>query len=461
MDHRNNDLAVRPSVVPLPGRAAGSGSMTVIGLLLIGGWLHGVLARLAWSWSDSADHDLAQALGVSPMELMIAAIAALGLYRGGGTGRLGLPALGFVLLLLVPSSLAAHGALVLFGVWVSSGTTGQTRASALLFAGLGACGLWGVLDQQLVGDWPLRVDAMLTQGLLQFVIPGVERVGNVVGVAGGHKIVILVGCSTAHGLPLVVLALAALSLRAGKLPPRFGRAALGLAALYATVNLLRLTFLGVSDEFYRLGHGPYGEMLFDALVISMPLVMGRRLTRDMPPRDPTAAGAAPAGRVWARVLLGVLAVGLAVKAARIAEPPLESREERAQSAVVAFLASQGWHPAGRQGVTLDGATTVRFFSRPGCAATLAVALAPRAPEAASMLRLALGGEVRWLDGGVLYQEPPLARQAWRVTLAAAVARLGGPRDRVMPILGIAPPPGEPGVCSPPQVEAWKALAALP
>ena len=452
MNQFNNDSA---------GRGTGQGHLTVTGLLLIGGWLHGLAAGLAWSWRDSVDSDLAQAFGVSPMELLIAAIAALGLYRGGGTERLGPPALGFVLLLLVPSSLAAHGALILFGLWVAIGTTGQTRASALLFAGLGACGLWGALDEQIMGDWPLRADAALTQGLLQTVMPGIERIGNVVGVAGGHRIVILVGCSTAYGLPLVLLGLTALSLRDGRLPPRFGRAALGLAALYAAANLLRLSFLGVSDESYRLGHGPYGEMLFDALVICMPLTVAARLTREMPAGDPPAARAAPAGRVWAAALLGLLVVGLGVKLARVAEPPLQPREVRAQNAVVAFLAGQGWQPVGRQGVTLDGATTIQTFARPGCAAALAVALAPRAPEAASMLHLALGNEMRWLEAGVLYREPPLARQAWRVTLAAAIARLGGPRDRVMPILGIAPAPGEAGACAPPAAEAWTALAALP
>ena len=95
--------ATAPAAGALPGR------LSVTGLLLIGGWLHGVAARLAWTWRDSADNDLAQAFGVSPMELLIAAIAAIGLYRGAAAERLGLPALGFVLLLLVPSSLAAHG----------------------------------------------------------------------------------------------------------------------------------------------------------------------------------------------------------------------------------------------------------------------------------------------------------------------------------------------------------------
>nr|WP_294511530.1 hypothetical protein [uncultured Rhodopila sp.] len=440
---------------PLPGR------LTVTALLLIGGWLHGIAAGLAWSLRDSADSDLAQAFGVSPMELMIAGIAAIGLYRGGATERLGLPALGFVLLLLVPSSLAAHGSLVLFALWVAAGTGGQMRSSALLFAGLGAYGLWGVLDEQIAGDWPLRADAILTQNLLHAVLPGIERVGNVLGVPGGHRIVILAGCSTAYGLPLVLLALAALSLRDGRLPPRFGRAALGLAVLYTAANLLRLCFLAVSAEFYRIGHGPYGEMVFDALVIAMPLVIAGRLTHGMTIPDPVTVRAVPAGRLWASALLGLLLIGLGIKAARIAEQPMQPREKQAQVAVLAFLADRGWQPARRQGLTLDGANMIQYFSRSGCPGALAVALAPRAPEAASMLRLALGGDMRWLEAGVLYQDPPIGRQAWRVTLAAAIARLGGPRDRVMPILAIAPAPGGQGACAPPGADAWTALAALP
>jgi hypothetical protein len=439
----------------LPGR------LNVTGLLLIGGWLHGVAARLAWSWRDSPDDDLVQALGVSPLELMIAGIAALGLSRAASAERLGLPAFGFVLLLLVPSSLAAHGSLILFALWVAAGTTGETRSSALLFAALGACGLWSVFYEQIGGDWPLRADAILTQGLLQTVLPGVERVGNVLGMPGGHRIVILAGCSTAYGLPLVLLGLAALSLRDGRLPPRFGRAALGLTALYASANQLRLTFLAISGEFYRIGHGPYGEMLFDALVIAMPLAIAGRLTRGMTACEAMRARAAPAGRIRASVLLGLLVVGLGIKAARIAEPPVQPREVQAQAAVVAFLAAHEWHLAGQRGLTLNDATSIEYFSRPGCPAALAVGVAQRAPEAASMLRLALGGDLRWLEGGELYPEPPLRRQTLRVTLAAAIARLGGPRDRVMPLLAIAPAPGGSGACAPPDAEAWTMLAVLP
>ena len=424
-----------------PGGGILPGRLTVTGLLLIGGWLHGVAASVAWAWRDNADNDLMQALGVSPLELMIAGIAAIGLYRGAPAERLGLPAFGFVLLLLVPSSLAAHGSLVLFALWVAAGTAGETRSSALLFAGLGACGLWDVLYERIAGDWPLRADAILTRELLRTVLPGVERVGNVLGMPGGHRIVILAGCSTAYGLPLVLLGLAALSLRDGRLPPHFGRAALGLAALYTAANLLRLMFLAISSDFYRIGHGPYGEMLFDALVIAMPLLIAGRLTRGMAAAEPVAARAAPAGRLRASVLLGLLVTGLVIKAARIAEQPVQPREVQARAAVVAFLAAREWSLAGRQGLTLNDADTVQYFSRPGCPAALAVAVAPRAPEAASMLHLALGGDMRWLEGGVLYQDPPLRRQTIRVTLAAAIARLGGPRDRVMPILAIAPAPG--------------------
>ena len=458
-----------PLVPPSTGHGTMAGAATgmlpgrpgVTGLLLVGGWLHGVAARLAWTWRDSGDDNLSQALGVSPMELMIAAIAAVGLYRGAAAERLGLPALGFVLLLLVPSSLAAYGALLLFALWVAAGSAGQTRSSALLFAGPGACGLWGVLYEQIAGDWPLRADAILTQGLLQTVLPGVERAGNVLGVPGGHRIVILAGCSTAYGLPLVLLSLAALSLRDGRLPPRFGRAALGLAALYWAANLLRLTCLGVSGDFYRIGHGPYGEMLFDALVIATPLAIAGRLTHGMAGGNTIPVRAAPAGRIWASMLLGLLAAGLGIKAARIAEPPLPPREAQAQAALVAFLANQGWQPAGRQAVTLDGASTIQYFARPGCPGALAVALAPRAPEAASMLRLALGNDMRWLESGVLYQQPPLGLQAWRTTLAAAIARLGGPRDRSMPMLALAPAPGGSGACAPPAADQWRTLAALP
>ncbi len=161
------------------------------------------------------------------------------------------------------------------------------------------------------------------------------------------------------------------------------------------------------------------------------------------------------------MLLGLLVLGLGIKAARIAEPPVQPREVQARAAVVAFLAARDWRLAGRQGLTLNDADSIQYFSRPGCPAALAVAVAARAPETASMLRLALGGDMRWLEGGVLYPEPPLGRQTVRVTLAAAIARLGGPRDRVMPILAIAPAPGGSGACATPDAEAWKTLAALP
>jgi hypothetical protein len=451
------------SIVTPARTAASPWRLSLTALLLLGGWLHCVAAQIAWTWHTDTDTDLTQMLGISPMELMIAGIAGFALYRGARTERLGLPALGFVLLLLVPSSLASHATLTLFALWVASGTKGQARTGALLFAGLGLCGLWSVLDEQLTGDWPLRADAVITKMLLQPWIPGIERLGNVVGVPNGHRIVILVGCSTAYGLPLVLLGLTALSLRDGRLPRHFGYAAAGMVALYVVINELRLAMLGISGDLYHLGHGPYGEMVFDGLIITMPLVIAARLNRtDEPDRpEPPAIRAAPPGRLWATALMALMVVGLGIKGARIAQTPMESKEVQTRNALLGFLSGRGWLPTGQQGLTMDGASTVQYFSRPGCPGTLAVGLAPRAPEAASMLRLALGADMRWLEAGVLYDQPPLARQALRSTLSAAIARLGGPRDRVMPILGIAPPPGETGSCAPPSAAAWSELDSLP
>ncbi len=443
-----------------PGRFRETAKPHVTGLLLAGGWLHGVAARIVPEWQ--AGGDLLPASLVSPLELMIVFIAGYGLSREPVAERLGLATFGFVALLLVPSALVTHAALMAFAILVAMRCHGRSRVSALLFAGLGACGLWGALYDRLAGGYPLQADAAVVQVLLGSVLPHVERVGNIVGVAGGHRIVILPGCSTLFALPLALLGLVALASRGPRLPPRLGRAVMALVGMYAVANWLRLTLLAISAEWYRVGHGPYGAMLFDALAVALPLAVAGRLHVEAEPAcDETPRRAAPVGRLLPAVLIGLLTIGLGVKFARLGEPPAPSHEARAQAALVAFMAQEGWSVVARDGLTRGGATVVQSFGRAGCPGRLSVALATRAPEAETMLRQALGGNVRWLEAGTLYQEPPIGQQAWRAMLAAGVARLGGAADRVMPILAIRLPEVGAGACSGPPDQAWQRLVALP
>jgi len=174
----------------------------------------------------------------------------------------------FALAVLIPSSTICWLAVALFALRLAAMAGGRMRVGLVLLAGVAGVALWQVFDERLLGSALTLPDAIVMTPLLGLLRAGVERSGNIVGVAGGHRIVVLAGCSTVQALPLVVLAAAVLGWL-GRRDDWLSGLVLPAMVLFSLLNLGRLLLLGWSAESYHLTHGPLGQNLFDALVLLM------------------------------------------------------------------------------------------------------------------------------------------------------------------------------------------------
>lgn len=244
------------------------GRAAAVAFLLVGGLLNGLTARLAQSWHEDGPEGAMQLFGISPFEIMVCCIAVSGLLRASTDIRssaVGWVSVPFLAATLFPSSLGAWISLCCYASWVAWASRGEARNAAILFLGIGACAIWWALGERSFGDEFLLLDAWVTTGLLSLFMHGVQRVGNVIANGSGHRIVVLIGCSTAYGLPLSLLSMVALARWNGaRTTGRLVQAAAVLALSYLAINILRLMFLAISPSAYHLGHGTNGLAAFDA-----------------------------------------------------------------------------------------------------------------------------------------------------------------------------------------------------
>lgn len=167
------------------------------------------------------------------------------------------------------------------------------------------------------------------------------------------------------------------------------------------------------------------------------------------------------------LLLGALVVwlsaGFATKATRYFPEPTDSKKIRTEASLENYLATLGWRPDGRDRITANGMYEVLRYAKAGCpGAALRIAVLGNSREALEATRLRLGDEVAYLEAGQLAAEPQFKAFEARAVAAAALQRLGGPRDNVLPILAIGPwPVDAEGRCALPTVANWAAFDRLP
>lgn len=253
------------------------GRGALAGILLAGGCLNGVVSRMGESWQEFGPAAAMGLFGLSPLEVVVAVIAVAMLARHSDKvqpSATGLAAIAFAAAVLVPSVLASWLSVLAYGTWVGWRSSGPARCGALLLAGMAFVAIWGSIGDRSLGQPLIDLDAKAVGVTLAiFGDAAVERAGNVVGFVGGHKIVVLNGCSTIYGLPLVLLVLCTLYLRddrpAGR---RLATTAAMVATGYAALNLTRLTVLGLSPDLYAVGHGPVGTNIFDGTATVLTLL---------------------------------------------------------------------------------------------------------------------------------------------------------------------------------------------
>jgi hypothetical protein len=238
-------------------------------ILLVGGALNGVVYRVVEAAKDRGAEAPFDFFGVSPFELLIVAVAVHLLWNSGALASSRWAAVGVVACVALmgwPSSLISWPLTGAMAGIVAIQARGRSRTGAILFAALAAWEVWNATLEPLATSSLVDSDAIFVAGLLSIVRDGVVRAGNIVGAAGGHRIVILDGCSTAHFAPLAILGASALLLgRGARVSVSFVSAVAALAVTLVAMNLVRLSLMAWSADLYPFVHGPTGAVAFDTL----------------------------------------------------------------------------------------------------------------------------------------------------------------------------------------------------
>jgi hypothetical protein len=255
------------------------------GLLVAGAAANGLAARIAEVWTQQGFSP--PFLGVSPFDLMAIAVATMLIAGRGGPAdvtaaapRFGLPELALVAILLVPSSTIAWIGVLIYGLVLARRLSGERRAGALLAVALAASALWTSHGIKLLAMPITTLEARIVANLLSLVRSDIVQTGNVVGVAGGHLLVILTACSVLDGLPRVLVAVSAVALFLGGWT--LGRLVAGLVVasiVLALGNEARLIAMAWSAEGYGIAHGPIGTGLFDLFQTGLVIAVGAMVAR--------------------------------------------------------------------------------------------------------------------------------------------------------------------------------------
>jgi hypothetical protein len=261
----------------MPG--ANSINEPIVALLLVGGAANGFVYRIIEAGKDQGSEAPLEVFGVSPLEILVIGVAAHLVWSAGPKIRLsmGLSVGIFAAAMLWPSSLLSWILVGGLAAIVAFSVRGPGRSGALLFVALAAWEIWSSVLEPMA-SYLLAIDAGGVAGLLSAFREDAVSAGNVVGAAGGHQIVVLMGCSTGHYVPLpMIAAIALFFVRKGPLglAAIAGLAGLGLALV--TINVVRLTLMAWSAELYSFVHGSSGALIFDALtcllIVSVVLVI--------------------------------------------------------------------------------------------------------------------------------------------------------------------------------------------
>lgn len=234
-------------------------------IVLLGGVINGFAVRVMESVRI---HGLDTLLfGISPFELIATAVAAHLLFVSVPTTKFrpGWAEAIALILFLVPSSTASWIGVTLYGAWRAYLTRGDARVGAALFSALGVTALWASVFMNWFAAPITTVEAHFVTGLLHLIRGDVSVSANLMGVVGGHQVLLLPACASAYLIPKAIVALAALTVFMGaKWNTRgFLRLALVTVGILALLNWVRLAIMTMSYPHYELAHGPIGANIFD------------------------------------------------------------------------------------------------------------------------------------------------------------------------------------------------------
>jgi hypothetical protein len=186
----------------------------------------------------------------------------------------------YLALLSVPWGPASWTALTFLAFYeaVRKPRSPEAIAAACLFIGIAVTQLWGHLILYLFAAPLLEIDTTLVAHLLGLIGGGVvEHVGNLIANSEGHSLVIMTPCSSLSQISYGLLCWMTV-VRAAR--PEWRWAEVPMALVVATsviaLNVLRMTLMGLSPEWYALFHGPIGGQIHSALVLLVAISAGWR-----------------------------------------------------------------------------------------------------------------------------------------------------------------------------------------
>jgi hypothetical protein len=216
---------------------------------------------------------LNDALGTSPIVWAALAIGFSMLHRVPGRPLRAVDHLAITaatILYLVPIATAAWiGLAVQATALLSAGDgTRRERAAAAILLAVALRYPVNAVALNVLAAPLLTVDASLVAGLLELTTGEGGRVGNIVIGPGGHRLLILTGCSSYTNLSLMLLAwFTATRALVESWRPHLFLHGMSVAAAVVGLNALRLVFMASGPNAYLFLHDGAGVPLFEGAVL--------------------------------------------------------------------------------------------------------------------------------------------------------------------------------------------------
>lgn len=142
------------------------------------------------------------------------------------------------------------------------------RAGVMIFIAAGARELWVATAMKMLSPWLLHIDAVLTRTTLGLLGHPSTVTGNLIETDQGMVLAVLMTCSSFANISLALLTWLVLT---RWLRPNFQRtdlvAALMVVLAVITINLTRLTIMGLGPVDYALAHGPIGQTATELAIL--------------------------------------------------------------------------------------------------------------------------------------------------------------------------------------------------
>jgi hypothetical protein len=396
-------------------------------------------------------HDARWNLPVSPVLVLIAAVAARTIYLSAPSSGLvnaiflGLLAIGA----LVPSSLAAWT--TLFAVSALGVMADKYRRLAhQLPLALAATQLWKGVGFKVLASPVVEAEAAVLGTVLRLMGFDATVIGNVIRITPEHSLILLAGCSALSDLGVILLGWTAIFMLVQpvvQVPLR--RLAL-VAGATITLNIVRLVLMSLDQDWYELVHNGMGASVYDAVLCVLVMTAGllypaRALAKSAPLVTAHQRLVVPTfsrnGRHVAVAAAALLAVtSLSLKWVRYSEDDISGRAE-AQARLKVTIAAAGFNYVSSVPLTADGAIEGLMFEKSGCVQPLFVSLLGASGGTEQVLSRYLDGApiAIVLDGQIVERWPMLHFVAANA-VGVAKQLVSGDRALLRPLVSVSPSP---------------------